>query len=276
VTRARVLGLVLGAAGTLGWLDAGGKAREAARLYAAGEYEAAAGRYNEALIDEPDSALLHFNLGAAEYRRGRHDAAVRAFGTLPDDSQALYNAGNALFRQGEAAAAEKPDEALARWGQALVAYRRAIAADPGDEDAKFNYEWVQRKIDELQAKREEQQNQQEQQQQQDGEQQDRQQENGQKDAQQEPEEQEGEQQDDEPPDEQARQGDEQQPQGGEPRAEDEPPAASNADAPAQPIDGRMTREQAAALLDGERGEELQPEEVVRRQLGGGGVPAQDW
>lgn len=243
----RPLGLLVAAAGSLGWFDPSATPRAAARLFAAGKFDDAVTRYNEALIDEPDSDLLHFNLGDAEYRRGQFDAAVRAFQRVPQDAAADYNRGNALFRKGEGAQTEKPQEALTHWAEALVAYRRAIGTDPTDEDAKYNYEWVSRKVEELKKKLEEQQQQ--------DQQQDQQQQDQPKDE----------------PGDQAEQGG--QPKSPEPQPEPPPGEAQQDDAPS---DGRMSRDEATALLDGERAEELQPDEVIRRQLGTGDGPAQDW
>jgi len=259
--------LVLLAACSLAWLDPSALPRQAAREYEAGKFDESVQHYNQALIDEPDSTLLHFNLGAAEYRRGQYEAAARATELLHDDSRAAYNRGNALYRLGEAAAAQKPQDAMTRWAEALVAYRRAIALDPTDEDAKFNYEWVTRKIEELRKKQEEQQKEQQEnqdQQQQDQQQPDQQQEQQQGQQQQEQQQDQQEQQDEQPPQEQ--QGEQQQPE--------PPPDVQQGEAP--PSDGKMTEEEAAALLDGERNEELRPDEVIRRQLGAGDLPGQDW
>ncbi|HWP64389.1 MAG TPA: tetratricopeptide repeat protein [Candidatus Limnocylindria bacterium] len=274
----RMLVLAAAAACTLGWLDPSAAPREAARLYDAGQFEEAAAKYNQALVDEPDSDLLHFNLGAAEYRRGEFEAAARAYGALPEDPAALYNQGNALYRLGLAAEEKAPQEALGKWAEALAAYRRAIARDPADEDAKFNYEWVRRKIDELQKKLEEQQQQQEQQQQEE------QQEQGQEQGQHQQDQPQPEQQDGEAGqrEQQDRPEDTDQPETGEPQAqepgpEQAPPGGGESQqADARTTDGQLTREEATALLDAERNEELRPDEVIRRQLGSGDVPLQDW
>jgi Ca-activated chloride channel family protein len=261
VTR-RHCALVLCATATLGWLDPSALPRRAAREYEAGKFDESVQHYNQALIDEPDSSLLHFNLGAAEYRRGQYEAAARAVELLHDDPAAAYNRGNALFRLGEAAA-QKPQDAMTRWAEALVAYRRAIALDPADEDAKFNYEWVTRKIEELKQQQQNQEQQQDQQQeQQQGEQQNQEQQQEEQQQQEQAKEEAPPEQRDEQPGEQA-----QQP---------EPPPEVQQGGDAAPSDGEMTEEEATALLDGERNEELRPDEVIRRQLGAGDLPGQDW
>src|SRR5262249_26790620 len=143
------------------WLDPHATAREAARLYAEGKFQDAAAKYNEALIDDPDSALLHFNLGDASYRQGQFRAAVSplapiAAGDGARPAAAAYNTGNAKYRLGAAAESAEPQKALGLYAEALVAYRRAMGADPADEDAKFNHEFVERKIADLKKKLEEQ------------------------------------------------------------------------------------------------------------------------
>jgi len=81
VTRA--LAALALAAVSIGWLDEHAKARDAARLYAAGKYEESVARYNEALTDAPDSPLLHLNLGAAAYKQGKYADALTAFQQVP-------------------------------------------------------------------------------------------------------------------------------------------------------------------------------------------------
>jgi len=296
----RLLLLVL-AICALGWLDPSATPREAARLYEAGKFDDAATKYNQALVDEPDSALLHFNLGDAEYRRKQYEASARAFASLPQDAAAQYNQGNALYQMGLAAEQAKPQDALQKWAEALVAYRRAIATDPADEDAKFNYEWVSRKIEELKKKLEEQQQNQNQQQQnqnqQDQQNQDQQKQDQQADQQQQPQDQQQKQdqqpQDQQKQDEQQQAGEQpeqkqdeqaqkpEQPQGEQKAQQDQQPSgeqqqAQGGEGQAQPAEGELSRDEATALLDGERNEELRPDEVIRRQLGAGEGPVQDW
>lgn len=277
---------VLLALACVGWLDAWEREREGNRLYAEGRYDEAAARYHEALIDRPDSPLLRYNLGATAYRQGKFDEAVASFEKVnaPEDQPArrartAYNQGNALFRLGEASVEKEPQAAVQHWAAALVAYRRAMRADPTDRDAKFNHELVARRLEELRKKLEEEQKKDEEQQNQEQEQQQRQQ----------PQDQ-GEQQQAQPPDEQQQQAaaPEEPNQSREPEP-DQPPAGGGQPAPAeaggdeQPAEaapgegGEMSPREAAALLDAERGQEVRPDEITRR-LEGAAVaePAEDW
>ena len=267
------------AAVSVGWLDPYAKAREAARLYAAGKYDDAVASYNEALTDQPDSPLLHFNLGDAAYKQGKYTDALNAFQQVPTGdadpartARVAYNMGNAKYRLGEAAEASDAKAALGLYAEALVAYRRAMGAAPDDVDVKFNHEFVEKKIADLKKKLEEQQKQQEQQGQQ--EQQNSQDQQDQQNQQGDQQQQQGQQPQDQPKsDAQQQQAEQQQ---GEPKSAQQ----ENAPQPAgggERKDGEMTQQEAAALLDSQRTQEVQPDEVTKRIQGAVvAEPAQDW
>jgi Ca-activated chloride channel family protein len=274
------LAVLVAAPARAAWLDRDALPREAARRYAADDFEAAAAKYNESLIDEPDRGSLHYNLGAAEYRRGEWEAATRAFSAvLADDPEgplagrAAYNLGNVRFRQGEGVAGTDPAAALSHWGEALVAYRLAMNAAPDFEDPKYNYELVQRKIDELREQQEEQEQQQQEEQEQEEQEQQEQQEQEQQEQQEQQEEQEQQQGEQEQPDEQP----EQPPQPEQPQ-ESEGQERPEQEAAPEPRPGtqRMTEDEARALLDAGQDEELTPEEMNRGAVAAGDVPLKDW
>ena len=278
--RRSPLAAMLLAVACLGWLDPYAREREGNRLFAEGKFDEAAARYNEALIDDPDSPLLRFNLGATAYRQGKFDEALAAFEKVPQredepgrQARTAYNQGNTFFRLGEATEQSEPEKTLQYWAQSLVAYRRAMRADPADPDPKFNHELVEKRLEELQKKLEEQKKEQEEQQDQDQDQ----------------------QQDQPPEDQQQDQSEKQkQPSGEDPNqskeqeeAKKQPPpkpdpseekgGQEQAQAAAAGKQSEMSPREAAALLDSERNQEMRPDEVVR-QLEGAAVaePAEDW
>ncbi len=273
--RRSPLAAMLLAVTCLGWLDPYAREREGNRLFAEGKFDEAAARYNEALIDQPDSPLLRFNLGATAYRQGKFEDALAAFEKVPlseDEpgrrARTAYNQGNTLFRLGEATEQSDPKKTMEHWAQSLVAYRRAMRADPADPDPKFNHELVEKRLEELQKKLEEQKKDQEQQNQ---DQQQEQQEQPPQDQQQESEKQE---QPSRKPEEEAKK--EQPPP--EPRASPEQGGGQDqAQAETAGKQGEMSPREAAALLDSERNQEVRPDEIVR-QLEGAAVaePAEDW
>ncbi len=154
VTHALV---VLLAVGNIAWLDPVRDAlEEGNRLFQAGQFEEALTRYGELLVDDPDSPLVNFNMGAAHYKAGNYDAALSSFARVPSQDDAppraartAYNLGNTQYQIGAATEAAQPQAALKAYTSALSAYRRALGLNPSDEDAKFNYEVVAKKIEQL-------------------------------------------------------------------------------------------------------------------------------
>lgn len=299
-TEQRVLAAaLLTALGSVAWLDPHARTREANQLFAAGKYDEAATKYNEALVDHPDSALLHFNLGDADYKQGKYDEALAAFQQVrPGDddhtetARVAYNIGNATARLAEGLAATDPQKALGQYAAALVVYRRAIAAAPDDVDAKLNYELVTQKRAELQKKLDEQRQQQQQQPQDqkqpgDGQQQDKQQDQQQAQDQQPPGDNSNQQQQQEPSNDEKPQPAAASPaprpspggaqQGAESAAREHGDEGGDSAGGDERREGEMTRQEAAALLDAQRAQEVQPGEVVRRIQGAVvAEPAEDW
>lgn len=124
----------------------GDDGRRANELFRAGEYREAADAYLATLEElgpgapaDVQSALLN-NLGAALYRMEDYETALQAFvrslaiaDSDKDKSRAAYNAGNASFRQNNLEAA-------------LSFYKQALLEDADNEDARYNFEFVRRRV----------------------------------------------------------------------------------------------------------------------------------
>jgi len=126
------------------------KGRQGNAQYAQEQYSEAVTTYRDGVQsvqqDGPGrvhSGLLN-NLGAALFKSGDAEQAGIAFSSAatmadsPEDLvRASYNAGNAAYSTQQMEAA-------------LENYRRALLTDPSNADAKFNYEFVKRQLDEQQ------------------------------------------------------------------------------------------------------------------------------
>ncbi len=115
------------------------RAREANRAFLEGDYEQAEMLYREILERHPESPRILFNLGNALAYQGKFEQSVEAyqqFRELTDDpaeyASAEYNMGYLYGEQGN-------------YREALRHFQDAINLDPGDEDAKFNYELLRRR-----------------------------------------------------------------------------------------------------------------------------------
>ncbi|MFQ5665537.1 MAG: tetratricopeptide repeat protein [Candidatus Binatia bacterium] len=238
---------------------------EGNRLVKKGKFDEAIKKYGEVLVNDPDSPLLNFNMGVAKYKAGKYAEAITSFARVRagDDApqrvaKTAYNAGNAEYRLGEAAEATKPEDALKAYAGALAAYRRALGADPTDRDAKFNYEFVSKKIDALKKALEEQQQQQDQ-------------------AGKPNHDKQQPQPSDKQQPEQQKEAAAQQQASKHKAGEKQQPAASAAAAGDQKNKDEMSPQEATALIDTAKNDELRPEEFARQAQGAVvAEPAQDW
>jgi Ca-activated chloride channel family protein len=98
-----------------------------------GNFQEAHDRYQEALVLEPDNQRIHYNLGRALHKQGKHQEAASEFqlAMLSKNkklqSRAMYNIGNCAYRQGGL-------------DQAVQAYTMSLLLNPGDLQAKQNLE----------------------------------------------------------------------------------------------------------------------------------------
>src|SRR6266404_5428454 len=192
-----------------------------------------------------------YNEGVTAYHSNdfAHAAALFESATASPDhalqQRALYDLGNTSYRLGEA----RTPQAQQLWQRAIKSYESALALDPHDADARFNEDFVKKKLEEL--KKQQQQQQQNKQNQQDKKQDQKKDDQHQKEQQQ--QKQAAEQQKESPPDQQP------QPQNGQPENDE--------------------KRQAAALLDNLREDERNWNffpEVQMKNLKDSGQPAKDW
>ena len=130
----RILALTLAVAGCDALLHRSvPEVEEGNRELAEGRAEEALQRYQEASEEVPASPALHYDLGLAHLAAGNHDdaiAALRQAAATPD--RALR--AKALRALGQAHAAAED------WEAAADAFKRALLLQPGDEDARNDYE----------------------------------------------------------------------------------------------------------------------------------------
>ncbi|PYK74227.1 MAG: hypothetical protein DME39_07965 [Verrucomicrobia bacterium] len=135
--------------------------------YRQGKFEDAYSQFQQTLKSHPESRAedkLQFDSGAAAYKLKDYTRALESFSQalLTRDtglqSKGHYNLGNTLYQRGET---EKSDEKkLKDWTNALDHYQQTLRLDAQDKDAKDNYEYVKKKIEELKNKKAQQQQQQ--------------------------------------------------------------------------------------------------------------------
>jgi Ca-activated chloride channel family protein len=126
------------------------------RLYNRELYDEAMTKYTEVLVDSPNSPYMHFNIGNAAYKKEDYEEAIKSYtrtaSTAPDavlESKAYYNLGNCKYRQGRLKENTNLGEAISLYREALDYYKQALDRSPEDTNAKYNHEFVERKMKEL-------------------------------------------------------------------------------------------------------------------------------
>ena len=132
--------------------------------YQQGKFEDAYKEFQETLKSHPQSRAedkLQFDSGAAAYKLKDYNKALESFSQAlltPDtglQTKGHYNLGNTLYQRGEMQKGD--DKKLSDWTNALDHYEQTLKLDPQNKEAKDNYEYVKKKIDELKNKKEQQQ-----------------------------------------------------------------------------------------------------------------------
>lgn len=242
----------------IGWIDpATDKNEEGRQLYNEGEYGDAISKFTDAQLHLPESDSLNFNIANTHYKVGKLPEAEKSYkGVLDSKDDALkakanYNLGNIMYKQG-------------KFNEALDFYKKAIKLTEKEhgvidderkgirEDAKYNYEFVQKKMEEMKKEQQERKEQ---------EKQDKQKEQEQKE--QEEQQQQGEQQDEKKPDQQEQQKQQQQKSEQERRSQ---PEKEKEEAPSQPYEKKeMTKEEAERILDALRQSERSARDMQEKE-----------
>jgi Ca-activated chloride channel family protein len=146
--------------------SAWGSPASALREYKDGKYDNALKDYQKALDKKKDDPRLHFNAGAAAYKSKNFEEAAKQFDEAlnsPDLKmlqQSYYNRGNARYYLGESN--PDPSKKKETWEEAVKDFDSAMQLATNlkaeDADAKFNYEFVKKKLEELKQQQQQQKN----------------------------------------------------------------------------------------------------------------------
>ncbi|MCF8128115.1 MAG: VWA domain-containing protein [Deltaproteobacteria bacterium] len=123
-------------------------------LYEQGRFAEAAKIYGAQDMDNPRDIRYRYNRGCADYQASDFKGAMAAFSSVlkrtkdPETRvKALFNLGNAAFKQGDFASAK-------------AYYQQTILLDPANENARFNLELSLRELEKQKKRKEEKQQQQ--------------------------------------------------------------------------------------------------------------------
>jgi len=121
------------------------KNNEGNKLYKEGKIDEALSKWQAAQIENPDNEKLHYNIGNGFHGRKKYGDAFNEYEKILDSKnselkqKAYYNIGNTQYRMNELQ-------------EAIKSYEKSLEIDPEDEDAKYNIEFIKKKLEEKQKK----------------------------------------------------------------------------------------------------------------------------
>ncbi len=133
----------------------GSRIKSGNQLYKSRKFDDALKEYSDALLKSPDSEIINYNIGTVLYKKGNYQEAiesfVRALTTENTDleARASYNIGNCKYRLGELKEDVDLSAAISLFKESLDYYKRAIELNAKDNDARYNYEFVERRLKSL-------------------------------------------------------------------------------------------------------------------------------
>ncbi|MBR1961432.1 MAG: tetratricopeptide repeat protein [Alistipes sp.] len=217
-----------------------GLVRKGNRQFKREQFEKSVDSYQRALQHDSTSFEAKYDLASALYRTERYEKAEKTLQSIVNDTtrtelergEVAYNLGNTQFAQ-------------QKYKEALSSYRHAMRCNPNDEDAKFNYAFTKRLIQQQEQQQQQNQDQNQDQQNQDKNQQEQNQ-NQDKNQDQNKEQQNQQEQQQQPQDQNGNE--EQQGQGQQP-------------------EGAMSPEQAEAMLQAIQAEEDKTQDKLKEKAG---------
>jgi Ca-activated chloride channel family protein len=130
-------------------------------FYRQDKFHEAYDHFEQTLKENPDARQadrIEFDAGAAAYKMKEYGKALESFSQAllsldPQvQSKSHYNLGNTLYEHGET---QKSDaKKLTDWTDALRHYEQTLKLEPKNQEARDNYEFVKKKIEELKKKQE--------------------------------------------------------------------------------------------------------------------------
>lgn len=111
------------------------------RKFRKGDWKAADISYRKALVKDSTSVPANFNLANTLYRTENYDEAAKTMEKIYDSAPSSANAADYFYNVGDIAIAKKD------WQGAVTAFKESLLRNPGDLEAKENYIYAKKMLE---------------------------------------------------------------------------------------------------------------------------------
>lgn len=111
------------------------------RKFRKGDWKAADISYRKALVKDSTSVPANFNLANTLYRTENYDEAAKTMEKIKDSAPSSANAADYFYNVGDIAIAKKD------WQGAVNAFKESLLRNPGDLEAKENYIYAKKMLE---------------------------------------------------------------------------------------------------------------------------------
>ena len=127
--------------------------RRGNRDYKKENYKDAEIEYRKAIVKDSLSVAANYNLAADQYRQNNSQEAQKVLDRIKDVAPASENASDYYYNLGDIAIANQD------WQTAVTAFEESLLRNPADLDAKENYIYAKKKLQQQQQQQNQQNNQ---------------------------------------------------------------------------------------------------------------------
>lgn len=111
------------------------------RKFRKGDWKAADISYRKALVKDSTSVPANFNLANTLYRTENYDEAAKTMEKIKDSAPSSAHAADYFYNVGDIAIAKKD------WQGAVTAFKESLLRNPGDLEAKENYIYAKKMLE---------------------------------------------------------------------------------------------------------------------------------
>ena len=111
------------------------------RKFRKGDWKTADISYRKALVKDSTSVPANFNLANTLYRTENYDEAAKTMEKIKDSASSSANAADYFYNVGDIAIAKKD------WQGAVTAFKESLLRNPGDLEAKENYIYAKKMLE---------------------------------------------------------------------------------------------------------------------------------